>query len=117
MDTWLTPLKGIRKTNEAELNGIADEKQRAIRLAELNVEAGVQILLSNHVVDEAVQERGLRVHGVLYDIGCGKIRDLGVGNAGSVKGKALGQEEEVEIVKGNHGQLVFREGGAAMSVR
>jgi len=77
-------------------------------LAELNVEQGVQVLSANFVVEEAIRERGLRVHGVLYDIGCGKIRDLGVGSKAP---------EEEEVVKGKHGVLVFREGSVAMSVR
>ena len=103
----------MRRANQAELDGIKDDGKRAMRLAELNVAMGVETLLSNYVVEEAVRERGLKVHGVLYDIGCGKIRDLGVGNCGG-KGE---KEEEGVVVKGNHGMLVFRENGAAMAVK
>ena len=109
LDTWLTPLRAVRKTNEEELKGIVDDSKRAMRLAELNVEQGVRVLSANFVVEEAMRDRGLRVHGCLYDIGCGKIRDLGVGGKGGA--------EEDEVVKGKHGVLVFREGGAAMTVR
>lgn len=117
MDAWLTPLKAVRRENEAELKAIKDSKEQAKRLAELGVQRGVEVLMSCYVVEEAVRERGLRVHGCLYDIGCGKIRDLGFGNGG---GKALGQKdgaEEGEIVKGNHGMLVFGGSGASMAIR
>jgi len=118
LDTWLTPLKSIRKQNQTELSDIKDNGDRAKRLAELNVEMGVGTLLSNYLVEEAIQERGLQVHGVLYDIGCGKIRDLGVGTRGAVKTKGLdGTEDKKEIVRGNHGMLVFGENEAAMTVR
>lgn len=117
LDAWLTPLKSVRMANEAELKGIRDDKARAKRLAELNVERGVEVLLSSYVVEEAVRERGLQVHGVLYDIGCGKIRELGCGSKG--KGGVPGQKvvEEGEIVKGNHGMLVFGGDGASMAIR
>jgi carbonic anhydrase len=110
LDTWLTPLKSVRKTNEPELKTIGDDGERAIRLAELNVEQGVHVLLSSFVVDEAIKERGLKIHGVLYDIACGKIKDLGVGNCGS-------PVEEAEVLKGKHAMLVFGSDGANMTVR
>jgi len=114
LDTWLTPLKALRRTNEEELKAISDEEKRGVRLAEMNVEMGVNTLLSNYAVEEAIRDRGLKVHGVLYDVGCGKIRDLGLGNSG--QGASVDQGD-LEVVKGNHGMLVFREGGAAMAVR
>jgi len=118
LDTWLTPLKSIRRQNQTELSDIKDDGDRAKRLAELNVEMGVGTLLSNYVVEEAIRERGLQVHGVLYDIGCGKIRDLGVGTGGAVKTKGLdGADDRKEIVRGNHGMLVFGEKEASLTVR
>jgi len=115
LDAWLTPLKSVRRENEGELKGIGNEKERAKRLAELNVQRGVEVLLSTWVVEEAVRERGLQVHGVLYDIGCGKIKDLGFGNSG--KGVPGQVAEDGEIVKGNHGVLVFGGSGASMAIR
>ena len=83
LDTWLTPLKAVRKVNLAELDAITESGKRGVRLAELNVQNGVEVLLAMFVVEEAIKERGLQIHGVIYDIGCGKIRDLGCGNAGT----------------------------------
>lgn len=117
LDTWLTPLKAVRKANLAELESIADSGKRAVRLAELNVARGVETLLSMFAVEEAIKERGLQVHGVLYDIGCGKVRDLGLGNADSKKIGGTNGSTEGEIVKGKHAMLVFRDSGASMKVQ
>jgi carbonic anhydrase len=92
LDTWIAPLKQIAKRNKAELQKIGDDKQRAVRLAELNVTAGVENLLSNYVVEEAIRTRGLLVHGCIYDIALGRLRDLEVGNAQADKGvNSVGQ--------------------------
>lgn len=112
LDTWLTPLKAVRRTHEAELKGIRDDSAKAIRLAELNVEFGVNTLLSNYVVEEAIRDRGLKVHGILYDIASGRLRDLGFGTA--FQGPP---RESFEIVRGNHGMLTFGGGEAKMTIR
>ncbi|KAH6842823.1 carbonic anhydrase [Chaetomium sp. MPI-CAGE-AT-0009] len=114
LDTWLTPLRAVHAAHVDELAAIKDEKARAVRLAELNVEAGVAVLMANAVVQDAVRERGLQVHGCLFDIGCGRIRDLGFGTKpGGVK-VAGGNGAEV---RGKHAQLVFSGGNASMAVR
>lgn len=114
LDTWLTPLKAVKMAHAEELGAIKDDAARAVRIAELNVEAGVRVLMANGVVQDAIRERGLEVHGCLFDIGCGKIRDLGFGTR--AKGRGLGGAGE-EVVRGRHAQLVFRGGNASMSVR
>jgi len=125
LDTWLSPLKAVVRQNEAELESIKESGEKAIRLAELNVKRGVEVLLGNHVVEEAVKERGLKVHGVVFDVGCGKIRDLRCGNAEEIKGEeevgqkfdgASAKAEKQELVEGKHGMLVFSEKGAKLSV-
>ena len=112
LDTWLTPLRAVRAANWEELEGIKDLGERAVRIAELNVRAGVEVLLANAVVGDAIRERGLEVHGCLFDIGSGRIRDLGVGTRSKGGNGAAGEE-----VRGAHAQLVFSGGNASMSVR
>ncbi|KAK4158353.1 carbonic anhydrase [Chaetomidium leptoderma] len=117
LDTWLTPLRAIRVAHAEELAAIKDESARAVRVAELNVQAGVAVLMANAVVQDAVRERGLEVHGCLFDIGSGRIRDLGFGT-GSKGGVMRGAGGADEVVRGKHAQLVFRGGSAAsMAVR
>jgi carbonic anhydrase len=115
LDTWITPLKQLRHKHAAELEEISDSGKKAIRLAELNVASGVETLLDNYVVEEAVRERGLQVHGVIYDIASGRLKDLGVGNGTNGVKSTITQGEQ-EIVRGKHGCLVFKDDGAAMAV-
>ncbi|KIH94189.1 carbonic anhydrase [Sporothrix brasiliensis 5110] len=112
LDTWLTPLKALRAAHSEELAAIRDDKVRAVRMAELNVEAGVKVLLANVVIQEAIKERGLEVHGCLFDLPSGRVRDLGYGT-----GKSAGIFGGEEVVRGNHGVLVFRAGNASMAIR
>lgn len=93
LDTWLAPLKAVVKKYKSELDAIEDPKARAIRLAELNVITGVQVLLQNYNIEEAIRERGLEVHGVVYDIASGKLRDLKCGNG---KGDGMGSVGNME---------------------
>lgn len=84
----------VCKQNQLRLDAIGDDADRAGRLAELNVEWGVHTLRSCLVVEEAVRERRLEVHGVLYDVACGKLRDLGVGNGAQERTRTGGIESE-----------------------
>lgn len=113
LDTWLTPLKAVRYAHAEELAGIRDDAARSVRIAELNVEAGVKVLMANFTVQEAVRDRGLEVHGCLFDLPSGRVRDLGFGNA---KAKVNGQRAAPgpdDVIRGKHATLVFRSGGAA----
>lgn len=117
LDTWLAPLKALSKSHEKELKAIKEDSARAVRLAEINVAKGVEVLMGNVVVEEAIRDRGLKVHGVVYDIACGKIRDLGVGNCNEEE-ETFGTDgvgKEVDLVKGAHGMLVFGKEGATLS--
>jgi carbonic anhydrase len=110
LDTWLAPLKAVRNTYKKELTAISDDSARAVRLAELNVQAGVNTLLANFTVQDAIKQRGLQVHGTLFDIATGRIRDLGFGTAKPglpTVGGTMG------VVRGQHAQLVFRNDGPA----
>lgn len=118
LDTWLTPLKAVRNAHAEELAALGD-KARGVRIAELNVEAGIQVLMANAVVQDAIAERGLQVHGVFFDIGTGRIRDMNLGTGkGGVKG-AASANGDADVVRGKHAMLVFRNGsdGAAMQAR
>ncbi|KAK0672959.1 putative carbonic anhydrase [Cercophora samala] len=119
LDTWLTPLKAVRYANAEVLDAIKDEKAKTTKIAELNVEAGVKVLMANVTIREAIKERGLEVHGCLFEIGCGRIRDLGLGTGkGGSKGKGgWGLDGQEDVVRGRHAQIVFRGGRGEMSVK
>ncbi|KAI0011481.1 carbonic anhydrase [Xylariaceae sp. FL0662B] len=112
LDTWLTPLKALRSDHEAELTAIANDKARAARFAELNVQAGVKTLMANMTIRDAIAERGLQVHGTLFDLGTGRIRDLGFGT-----GKGHHVDDDGSVVRGRHAMLVFRSEGTGMQAQ
>lgn len=113
LDTWLTPLKAVRYANQEVLSVITDDKERAVKIAELNVEAGVKVLLANFTIQEAIRDRGLQVHGCIFDLETGRIRDLGIGNAKAASSGSASSPEDV--IRGKHATLVFRSGGASMA--
>lgn len=57
-----------------------DPKEKALRLVEANVRQGVQTLRENAEVIEARKGRGLVVHGLVYDIADGTLRELECGD-------------------------------------
>ena len=73
------PLRQLRAENVAgwEKEGLG-EKERALRLVEANVRQGVRTLRENAEVIDAVRERGLVVHGLIYDVGTGVLKQLDV---------------------------------------
>ncbi|CAL3969181.1 unnamed protein product [Diplocarpon coronariae] len=109
IDAWITPMRLLRKINKVELEALGDDGKKAVRLAELNVGWGVGNLMSTWFVEEAIEERGLTVHGVMYDVACGKIRNLEIGTEGKDVVSSLARGP-TEIIKGNHGVLVFSRG-------
>ncbi|RDL39469.1 Carbonic anhydrase [Venustampulla echinocandica] len=118
LDAWLTPLKVVRLAHKQELDAIKDDNARSRRLSELNVQQGVEMLMGNYTVQEAIKERGLKIHGVLYDIAVGKIGDLGFGNSKGANGVlGINNSETEQVVSGNHGMLVFKGDVAQMTVK
>lgn len=75
IDTWLMPLRQLRLKHAEELEKL-DWEARWKRFSELNVMNGVEVLRQNPDVAAAVKGRGLTVHGVLYDLGTGRLTEL-----------------------------------------
>lgn len=75
LDPWLLPLRRVRERNIALLQSLpADEA--ALKLVELNVRESVNVVCQKNVVLQAIQERGLQVHGTIYDVATGILREL-----------------------------------------
>ena len=62
--------------HKEELNAIKEESARYNRLIELNVQEQCVNLIKTAAVQEAYKERGLTVHGWIFDIHTGKLVDL-----------------------------------------
>ena len=78
-DNWLRHVQDIWWKYRAELAGLADDTQRHRRLCELNVvEQVVNVSRSTVVRDAWARSQTLAVHGWIYDIHDGLLRDLGL---------------------------------------
>jgi carbonic anhydrase len=75
LDPWLLPLRQVRERNLALLQSLSPD-EAALKLVELNVREGLNVLTQKSVVLNAIQERGLEVHGLVYDVGSGVLREL-----------------------------------------
>lgn len=75
IDAWLTPLRKLRAQNAKDWEGL-EGPDRALKLVEANVKQGVQTLRENAEVIDAVKERGLVVHGLVYNVASGELREL-----------------------------------------
>jgi carbonic anhydrase len=78
IDNWLRHIRDVHLWNREELASIPDPNARANRLAELNVEAQVANVCHTTIVQDA-WSRGQRltVHGWIYSLADGLLRDLG----------------------------------------
>ncbi|MFM7006034.1 MAG: carbonate dehydratase [Flavobacteriales bacterium] len=79
IDNWIRHIKDVYRLHQVELDGITDEQQRFNRFVELNVFEQVLDLGKTSIVQSA-WERGqeVHVHGWVYDIHDGMIKDLEV---------------------------------------
>ncbi|WP_409034073.1 carbonic anhydrase [Runella sp.] len=78
LNPWLRNIRDVYRTHKAELNKIEDENARYNRLVELNVQEQCVNLIKTAAVQEAYNERGLQVHGWVFDIHTGKLIDLNI---------------------------------------
>ncbi len=76
LNPWLRNIRDVYRIHKEELNAITDEGQRYNRLIELNVQEQCINLIKTAAVQEAHHERGLLVHGWVFDIHTGKLIDL-----------------------------------------
>jgi len=76
LNPWLRNIRDVYRLHKNHLNGIADENERYNRLVELNVQEQCINLIKTAAVQIANRERGLLVHGWVFDIKTGKLIDL-----------------------------------------
>ena len=79
IDNWLRHIKDVYRYHHKELDAIADKTQRARRFVEVNVMEQVHDLCKTSIVQNAWKNKQpLHVHGWVYDIHDGIIKDLNV---------------------------------------
>jgi carbonic anhydrase len=78
-DNWLRHVQDVMHAHESLLSGISDETERLNRLCELNVIEQVLNVSRTTIVQNAWgRGQELAVHGWIYGIGDGLLRDLGI---------------------------------------
>ncbi len=78
VDNWLRNIKDVYHQNQEELDAIEDTTERENRLTELNVIEQVRNLAKSPIVQQAWTERALHLHGWVYGLQDGLIKDLSV---------------------------------------
>ncbi len=79
IDNWIRHIKDVYRFHQKELDAIDNEKKRFDRFVELNVTEQVFDLAKTSIVQEAWQRgQDLHVHGWVYDVADGLIKDLKV---------------------------------------
>jgi carbonic anhydrase len=80
IDNWLRHVQDVARRHAAELQALPDEMQRVNRLCELNVIAQVLHVGETTIVQDAwARGKRLEVHGWVYDLHDGLLKDLAVG--------------------------------------
>jgi carbonic anhydrase len=83
LEDWITPIRRLRQDHQVELERIQDPEVRWRRLCEWNVAAQVRTLAALPMVRDAWQRgQGLALHGWIYDLRDGLLRDLEVSRDG-----------------------------------
>ncbi|HRG01494.1 MAG TPA: carbonic anhydrase [Bacteroidia bacterium] len=78
LNPWLRNIRDVYRTHKVELNAIENVDTRYNRLVELNVQEQCVNLIKTAAVQEAYNERGITVHGWVFDIHTGKLIDLNI---------------------------------------
>ena len=76
LNGWLRNIRDVYRIHKSELNGIEDEEKKYDRLVELNVKEQCVNLIKTAAVQKAYRDRGLKVHGWVFDVHTGKLIDL-----------------------------------------
>ncbi|TVZ26226.1 carbonic anhydrase [Gillisia sp. Hel_I_86] len=79
IDNWIRHIKDVYRLHKSELDAIPDEKERFDSFVEFNVKEQVFDLAKTSIIQNAwKKDQELHVHGWVYGVGSGIIKDLEV---------------------------------------
>ena len=78
LNPWLRNIRDVYRLHQDELDTITDEESRYKRLVELNVQEQCVNVIKTAVVQKAIRERDLTIHGWVFDIHTGKLIALNI---------------------------------------
>ncbi len=76
LNPWLRNIRDVYRIHREELNAIAEEQARYDRLVELNVQEQCINVIKTADVQKAIRQRGITIHGWVFDIRSGRLIDL-----------------------------------------
>jgi carbonic anhydrase len=77
VDNWIRHIADVREQHAEELEAVTDPEARLRLLCELNVRAQVDNVAKTTVVQDAwARGQSVRLHGWIYDVADGLLRDL-----------------------------------------
>lgn len=83
IDNWLRHIKDVYRLHQAEIDALQEEQLKIDRLCELNVIEQVHNVCATTIVRSAWKAgKTLSVHGWVYSIEDGILRDLGIATTG-----------------------------------
>ena len=78
LDHWLQPISMLYRKHRCIFDAIGDEGQRLDRMCEINIELQVRRVAATPIIENAWSRgQSLQLHGWIYAINDGLIRDLG----------------------------------------
>ncbi len=79
IDNWIRHIKDVYRFHSTELNAIVDEEAKFRRFVEVNVQEQVLDLAKTSILQSAWNDKQpLEIHGWVYDVKDGIVKDLGV---------------------------------------
>ena len=79
IDNWLRHIKDVYRLHKTEIDAIQDPELKSRRMVEINVQEQVFDLSKTSIVQNAwAADRALHLHGIVYDVANGVLKDLGL---------------------------------------
>ena len=108
-DNWLRHVQDVREQHEGILSALTDASARMNRLCELNVVEQVRHVCETTIVQDAWDRgQGLAVHGLVYGLDDGRLRDLGTSVAASDEVRSVYVEAVAGLAKDRPARRVAR---------
>lgn len=99
LSNWLRHVQDVRDKHQGVLDQLPSEQDRVDRLCELNVVEQVGHVCQNSIVQDAwKRDQSLTVHGFIYDVADGLLRDLGLHISSEADREAVKAQSVEELV-------------------
>ena len=85
LNPWVRNIRDVYLLHQEELDAKSNEETKYKRLVELNVQEQCMNVMKTEVIQKAFYDRGINVHGWVFDISTGKLIDLNIDYEKNIK--------------------------------